>query len=191
MAQLGWIIDLTKCVGCHTCEVACKAENNTYPQMSPLPLKSDFSADEASYRRVLEIESGRYPNPKRSFYTMACHHCEHPACMESCPVDAITKRAADGVVLIDQNTCIGCEYCAAACPYGAPQFNTSTGLMEKCTFCVHRIDADLEPACVTACMARALSWTFNPDAPGDVPEGFADPRLTRPAVEWRRDRVNG
>ena len=174
MPQIGWIIDLTKCTGCRTCEVACKMENNTLPILSPLPLKSEYAA-----------------NVKRSFYTMSCHHCEHPACMASCPVDAISKRSQDGVVLIDQAKCIGCKYCSTACPYGAPQFNEVTGLMEKCTFCVHRIDEGLEPACVTSCLGGALQWTFDVDAPGDTPDGFADPRLTDPSVEWRRDRVRG
>ncbi len=191
MPQIGWIIDLTKCVGCHTCEVACKAENNTYPQMSPLPMKSDFSAVGVSYRRVLEVESGRYPHPKRSFYTMSCNHCEQPACMKACPSGAISKRSSDGIVLLDQSMCTGCRYCAAACPYGAPQFNEQTGVMEKCTFCVHRLDEGLEPSCVSGCMGRALSMTVNPNGPGETPEGFADPRLTLPAIEWKRDKVKG
>lgn len=191
MPQIGWIIDLTKCTGCHTCEVACKMENNTFPQLSPLPVKSAWGSAQVNWRRVLEIESGRFPNVKRSFYTMSCHHCAHPACMASCPADAISKRGQDGIVLIDQSKCIGCKYCATACPYGAPQFNETTGLMEKCTFCVHRIDAGLEPACVTSCLGGALQWTFDVDTPGDVPDAFADPRLTGPAVEWRRDKVRG
>jgi len=191
MPQIGWIIDLTKCTGCHTCEVACKMENNTPPILSPLLLKSPYEAVQVNWRRVLEIESGRYPNVKRSFYTMSCHHCAEPACMASCPVGAITKRDKDGVVLIDQTACIGCKYCAAACPYGAPQFNETTGLMEKCTFCVHRIDVGLEPACVTSCLGGALQWTVDFDAPGEPPENFADPALTNPSVEWRRDIVKG
>lgn len=191
MPQIGWIIDLTRCTGCHTCEVACKMENNTAPVLSPLPLASPWSARQVNWRRVLEVESGRYPHARRAFYTMSCHHCEHPACMAACPAGAISKRSSDGVVLIDQNACIGCRYCGAVCPYGAPQFNEDTGKTEKCTFCVHRIDEGLEPACVTACLGGALQWTVEPDSPGEVPPGFADPRLTRPAVEWLRDRVNG
>lgn len=191
MPQLGWIIDLTKCTGCHTCEIACKAENNTYPQVAPIELKSPFKAKQVNWRRVLEFESGRFPYVKRSFYTMSCHHCAEPACMKACPVGAISKRSQDGIVLIDQAACIGCKYCSTACPYGAPQFNEETGVTEKCTFCVHRLDVGLEPACVTACLGGALQWTFDVDAPGAVPPDFADPRLTLPAVEWRRDRVNG
>ena len=191
MPQIGWIIDLTRCTGCHTCEVACKTENNTDPIRSPLPLASAWTAKQVNWRRVLEIESGSYPNTKRAFYTMSCHHCAHPACLEACPVGAIEKRGEDGVVLIDQNACVGCKYCSTACPYGAPQFNETTGKTEKCTFCVHRLDESLEPACVTSCLGGALQWTFEPDGPGDTPPGFADPRMTRPSVQWLRDRVRG
>ncbi len=191
MPQLGWIIDLTKCTGCHTCEVACKMENNTFPQLSPLPIKSPYKAQQVNWRHVLEIESGSYPNAKRSFYTMSCHHCEHPACMASCPVGAIAKRSGDGVVLLDQSKCTGCKYCAAACPYGAPQFNDATGIMEKCTFCVQRLDAGEIPACVTSCLGGALQVTTDFQAPGDVPPGFADPTLTGPSVQWIADTVRG
>lgn len=191
MPQIGWIIDLTRCTGCHTCEVACKMENNTLPELSPLPVKSPYSAQQVNWRRVLEIESGRYPNVKRSFYTMSCHHCAHPACAAACPVGAIHKREGDGVVLLDQDKCIGCKYCAAACPYGAPQFNETTGVMEKCTFCVHRIDVGLKPACVDACLGEALQWSTDVDAPGEAPPGFADPTLTHPSVRWIADRVRG
>ena len=191
MPQIGWILDLTKCTGCHTCEVACKAENNTHPQTSPLVLKSPFSVQTVNYRRVIEIEKGRYPNVRRVFYSVACNHCKEPACMKACPVDAITKRQSDGIVLIDQSLCIGCKYCEAACPYGAPRFNEVTGIMEKCTFCVHRIDAGLQPACVEACVGGALQFTYDPHSPGDIPDEFANPRLTIPSIEWMRDQVNG
>jgi Fe-S-cluster-containing dehydrogenase component len=191
MPQLGWIIDLTKCTGCHTCEVACKMENNTFPQLSPLPITSPYKAQQVNWRRVLEIESGTYPNARRSFYTMSCHHCEHPACMAACPAGAITKRSSDGVVLLDQSKCIGCKYCAAACPYGAPQFNEATGIMEKCTFCAHRLAVGEKPACVTACLGGALQFTTDFQAPGDVPPGFADPTLTNPSVQWIADTVRG
>jgi DMSO reductase iron-sulfur subunit len=183
MAQMGWIIDLTRCVGCHACAVACKSENNTSPVLPPLQVRNG-KAMTVNWRTVLTRESGLYPNPKLTFVTMSCNHCTDPACLKSCPVGAITKRT-DGIVLIDYDTCIGCKYCIWACPYGAPQFNAATRKVEKCTFCVHRIDAGLQPACVTTCTGRALTFVtdFDPAQSGQgAPQEFADPALTRPSV---------
>ncbi len=185
MPQIGWIIDLTRCVGCHTCSVACIAENNTIPADANLQVRNG-RAVAVRYRRVLEREAGTYPNVLKDFVTMACHHCAEPACLKSCPVGAITKRSADGIVLIDQERCVGCQYCVWACPYGAPQFNEATGLVEKCTFCYHRLDAGLQPACVTACLGKALQVGYDVRGPGQPPAGFADSSLTRPSVRWER-----
>jgi len=185
MSQLGWIIDLTKCVGCHTCSVACKAENNTYPQSSPIVMKG-VNAEKVDWRIVIEKETGIYPTPKRDFITMSCNHCNAPSCQKACPVGAISKRAEDGVVLINQDRCIGCRYCVWACPYGAPKFNVTTSKVEKCTFCAHRLAEGLEPACVTACVGRALRVILDPRSVGKPPEGFADPSLTEPNVLFER-----
>lgn len=185
MTQLGWKIDLTKCIGCHTCSVACKSENNTYPQTSPIT-SNGVTAEKVDWRNVIEKESGTYPRPKRDFITMSCNHCSEPSCLKSCPVSAITKRSEDGVVLIDQDKCIGCRYCVWACPYGAPRFNSVTKKVEKCTFCAHRLAEGLQPACVTSCVGRALTVIQNPSSIGDAPDGFADPTLTRPNVTFER-----
>ncbi|MDH3379567.1 MAG: 4Fe-4S dicluster domain-containing protein [Gammaproteobacteria bacterium] len=196
MAQLGWLIDLDKCTGCDSCTVACKAENNTRPLGSPLPFKNGRGVipDHVSYRWVVKKETGVYPNPTLTFVTSACNHCEDPACLVACPTKAIFKRAEDGIVLIDQDKCIGCKYCIHACPYGAPQFNSETEKVEKCTFCVHRLYDDsgsrtgFEPACVTTCVGNALHMVegFNfADSGMNAPDGFADPSLTQPAVNFR------
>ncbi|MBI2933532.1 MAG: 4Fe-4S dicluster domain-containing protein [Planctomycetes bacterium] len=184
MPQYGWTIDLTKCVGCHGCAVACKAENNTAPQTAPLVVRN-ARAVAVNYRRVLYRWAGAYPTPTLTFVTSACNHCANPACMPACPVGAISKRAADGIVLIDYDRCIGCKYCLWACPYGAPQFNETTEKVEKCTFCVQRIDAGLKPACVTTCAGRALNFVTNFDSGQSgqsAPAGFAPANHTRPSV---------
>ncbi|RME92060.1 MAG: 4Fe-4S dicluster domain-containing protein [Verrucomicrobia bacterium] len=170
MAKVGWIIDLKKCIGCRSCQVACKSENRT-------PLRTDW-------RFVVERESGVYPRPKREFISLACNHCDEPACLKACPKQAISKRP-DGIVLTDQNKCVGCRRCKAACPYGAPRIDTETNKVSKCTMCVQRIDAGLKPACATACLTGAI--TFVEDFQGTTvhyPDGFADPRLTRPNIDF-------
>ena len=139
-------IDLEYCIGCNACTIACKSENNT-------PLGVD-------YNRVIEVEEGEFRDPRQApearvyFVPMPCMHCGRPACLSACPVGAITKRAEDGIVLINKDKCIGCRYCAWACPYGAPQYNAEAKVTEKCTLCVHRTSIGLQPACVTSCISR-------------------------------------
>ncbi|MDO8691638.1 MAG: 4Fe-4S dicluster domain-containing protein [Dehalococcoidia bacterium] len=191
MPQKGWALDLGKCTGCESCTVACKAELNTFPQQSPLTLKNNAyeSPKHVSYRWVVSRNSGAYPDPSVTFVTSSCNHCQNPACMAACPVDAITKRQTDGIVLIDQEKCIGCKYCMWACPYGAPQYNESTQKVEKCTFCVHRQEQGLKPACVTTCTGRALNLVeeFDATASGsNRPDGFADPSHTVPSIGFTK-----
>ena len=189
MAQYGWILKLDKCIGCESCTVACKAENNTAPQISPLQLKRDTIPIHTSYRWVVFKESGTYPDVSKIFVTSACNHCANPACLAACPTSpkAITKRDSDGIVLIDQDLCIGCKYCIWACPYGAPQFNAVTEKVEKCTLCVHRVTEGLQPSCVTTCVGEALEFTTDfsaVDSGADRPDGFASPALTTPSIKF-------
>ena len=196
MSQLGWQIDLDKCIGCYSCAIACKSENNTSPLLSPLPFKNGNGVlpDAVNYRWVIRKEAGVYPNPSVTFITSACNHCQSPGCLAACPVPgAITKRSSDGVVLIDQQKCIGCRNCIQACPYGAPQFNSATKKVEKCTFCLHRLygidgkRTEFVPACVTTCVGDALHFVENfsmSESGMNKPDGFADPNLTRPSVKF-------
>ena len=169
--QVGWNVDLKTCIGCRSCFVACKAENRT-------PLRTDW-------RFVVEREKGKYPTPKREFISVACNHCVEPACLKSCPVDAITKRELDGAVLIDQDRCNGCRYCVFACPFGAPRIDTETGLVSKCTMCFHRLDGGLQPACADACLTGALSYVADFSGVGsNRPDDFADQALTLANIEF-------
>lgn len=191
MGQRGWLIDLGRCIGCHSCTVACKSEQNTTPLTSPLLFKGGNPQRplHVSYRWVVVQEGGTYPDVWRTFVTSACNHCQTPACLNSCPVNAISKRPSDGIVLIDQERCIGCRYCVWACPYGAPQWNEVTQRVEKCTMCVERIDQGLDPACTTTCVGKALTYVpdFDPAESGrNAPDGFADPALTIPSTRFAK-----
>jgi anaerobic dimethyl sulfoxide reductase subunit B (iron-sulfur subunit) len=186
MPQFGWTVDLRRCVGCDACSVACKAEMNTDPVSSPLVIRNGHPV-QVNYRAVLTVEGGDYPNVTTVFVTAACNHCASPACLPACPVGAITKDAATGLVQIAAATCVGCRYCEWACPYGAIQFNERSGKVEKCTGCAHRLAENLAPACVATCPTGALQFTrdFRPTT-SEPPEGFADPSLTRPSIRFLR-----
>ena len=160
MTRWVMVADLRRCVGCQTCTAACKHANATPPGVQ--------------WRRVLDIETGAYPNVKRSFVPVGCMHCADPPCMHVCPSTA-TRQRADGIVSIDYDLCIGCGYCAVACPYQArykvdraefaygesmapeaQRFDAKRiGVATKCTFCSERIDAGL---------ARGLKPGVDPEA---------------------------
>ena len=180
MPQLGFKVDLSRCVGCHACEIACKQEQNTLPGVR--------------FRQVIEREFGTYPTPKRLFVSMACNHCAEPACLKACPQGAIAKDPKWGLVLIDEEACIGCRYCAAVCPYGAPQYNAASQKMEKCTLCVHRVlTADrtertaYEPACVSTCIGKALELVELPTQTEPDPSEFAERKMTEPSIVFAWD----
>ncbi len=139
--QYGFLMDHRRCIGCHACTVACKAENN-------VPV--------GSFRTwVKYTEKGRFPSIKRHFAILRCNHCSKAPCVTICPVNALEKRK-DGIVDIDRAACIGCRACMQACPYDAIYLNEDTGVVEKCHFCAHRIEKNLEPACVIVCPEQAI-----------------------------------
>lgn len=145
--QLTFYYDQTRCTGCETCVVACKDWN-------------DVPAGPANWMRGSAIEKGKYPNLFVAFLITPCYHCAQPACVPACPVGAISKRAEDGIVLVDGEACLGqddCGMCAEACPYRAPQFGAEENAkMQKCNFCVDRWAEGKKPICVDACPLRAI-----------------------------------
>ena len=145
--QMAFFFDQTRCVGCYACVISCKQWN----QIPPGPVK---------WRQMLTTEKGKYPNVSVRFLSIACCHCENPECLNVCPVNAITKREKDGVVLVDREICLGgesCGVCREVCPYDAPQFGAEADAkMQKCNFCAERLEENKKPICVEACMTRAL-----------------------------------
>lgn len=147
--QLGFVLDKTRCIGCHACTVACKSEND-------VPL-GDFRT------WVKYTEAGHFPEVKRSFTVLRCNQCSDAPCVTICPVTALDKRP-DGIVDLDRDVCIGCKACMQGCPYDALYLNESTGTAEKCHFCAHRTEQGLAPACAVVCPTEAI-------IPGDFDDG--------------------
>lgn len=161
--RYGIVINLKKCYGCNACTVICKQKNGTPPGVF--------------WARVYANETGKYPRARREYLPTVCMHCAEPACVKVCPTGASYKRE-DGIVLIDQNKCIGCRYCMTSCPYNVRYFDfggdegyfpekglvayektqregIAKGTVSKCTLCVDRIEAGEEPACVQTCPTKA------------------------------------
>ena len=161
--KLGLVIDLDTCVGCHACAVACK-EWNSGGVAGPLTDEDPYGKEPFGvwFNRVHSYEHAREDGGSATVhFPRSCLHCEEPACVTVCPTGASYKRAADGIVLIDEDKCIGCKLCSWACPYGAREFDQVVGVMKKCTLCIDRIyNANLapeerQPACVFVCPTKA------------------------------------
>jgi Fe-S-cluster-containing dehydrogenase component len=157
------VIDMSRCIGCHACTAACKVKNGTPPGIF--------------YTKVLQSEVGSYPKVRLSFQPVLCMHCNDAACVDVCPTGA-TQKLDNGIVAVDQNKCIGCRYCMAACPFNARYFNFgqaeeaypgkgltpyeqvrsqehAIGTVGKCDFCQDRLAQGKQPACVQACVSGA------------------------------------
>ncbi len=190
--KFAYALNLSKCIGCRRCTHACVEENNQHRG-------TEERGDQIEYIRVLEMEKGsldveksvhdydhQVPAEGKYYMPVQCHHCNNPPCVKACPVEA-TWQEPDGIVVVDYNWCIGCRYCAAACPYWARKFNwieprlptdavnpdthylgnrpRYKGVMEKCTFCVQRVRQGLNPACHDICPtgSRKFGNLLDPD----------------------------
>jgi Fe-S-cluster-containing dehydrogenase component len=170
MPRYGMVIDLKRCYGCYACVMACKVKNHTPPGVF--------------WSRILKGERGTFPNTVRQALPVLCMHCEEPSCMEVCPTGA-TQKLDNGIVIVDQDKCMGCKACIMACPYGARysvekwesyfpdglqlspyeefakqawEKKSGVGVATKCDFCRDRLDESREPACVEACPANARTF---------------------------------
>ena len=173
--QWAFGVDAGKCIGCLRCVEACKKENDVpanahmyrtwveryvyiegedRPRIDSQqdPVNIAASGSEGAYRFANRYRNERVE--KAFFVPKLCNQCTHPACVQVCPVGA-TYKTKDGVVLVDQDYCIGCRYCVQACPYGARYLHPTKGVADKCTWCYHRITRGLQPACVDACPVGA------------------------------------
>lgn len=173
LTKLGFVIDHRVCIGCHACTVACKSEND-------IPV-GDFRT------WVKLVEAGEFPNTKRSFLIERCNHCEHAPCVGICPVNALFKRP-DGIVDFNNDQCIGCRACQAACPYDAIYMDRNRGhTVAKCNFCSHRIDQGLEPACVVVCPTQAILFGDLDDPASVVARASAGGNGAGPALRPRAE----
>ena len=189
--KLGLVIDLDTCVGCHACAVSCK-EWNAGGIAGPLTDTDPYgkAPEGVWFNRVHSYEvdaspgcagagasagAESLPQPAMTLhFPRSCLHCETPACVTVCPTGASYKRAEDGIVLVDEDKCIGCKLCSWACPYGAREYSAVEGVMKKCTLCVDRIynenlaESERQPACVQACPSRARHFGDLGDPESDV-----------------------
>lgn len=139
--RYGFILDQTKCIGCHACTVACKSENGVAV---------------GTFRTwVKYIEKGEFPDTKRFFAVLRCNQCDDAPCIEICPTNALFRRH-DGIVDFNNNLCIGCKSCMQGCPYDALYIDPETNTAAKCHFCAHRAEQNLEPACAVVCPTQAI-----------------------------------
>jgi anaerobic dimethyl sulfoxide reductase subunit B len=180
--QVGFYFDQTRCTGCNACQVTCKDVN-------------DIPAGPENWLRLGYTEQGRTPDLLVTYLFSPCWQCAEPVCAEACPSEAISKRTADGIVVVDRAACLGKETCGAkcekACPYGAPQFGPEQDAkMAKCHFCLPLWEKGGKPACVVACPTRALDAAPLDElqatyGKGSRAIGFQHSPRTQPAVVFK------
>ena len=178
--QHGFYFNADNCIACHACEAACSEKNDNPAHIA--------------FRSVGFVEGGTYPSYQRLNISMACNHCDNPVCLKGCPTRAYTKFAEYGAVLQDPDICFGCGYCTWVCPYNAPQLDPIKGQVSKCNLCVDRLEVGLKPACVSACLGRALDFGVIENIPEgrsqaktEIP-GFPRPDITHPNIRFQQTR---
>lgn len=178
--QIGFLVDLSRCVGCGACEMACQHNHPDSP------------------RGFRHMQKWSGSHREQAFLSMACNHCGSPECMRVCPFGCYEKKR-DGVVTHNSAKCIGCGRCVGACPFQAPRILPLTGKVAKCDLCYERLQAGKQPLCVEACPMEALKLC---DVGTQVVDWQDYPlvRYTQPSIRfikarqplcfWREDRIN-
>ena len=187
MGKKVFVIDLSICNGCYTCQFACKDEhcgNDWSPIAKSQPEIGQF------WIKLTEKVRGTVPKVKVAYRPHMCMHCDEPACMSSCAVEGAIYKRDDGLVIIDAEKCTGCRNCMDACPYGTIYFNEDLNLAQKCTGCAHLLDSGwTEPRCVDACPTLALKFMDEEDAKDLIVEAEVwKPELketTKPRVYYK------
>lgn len=186
MTQFGLAINQKRCIGCHTCSVACKQQNN-----EPAGVWWNKTTTEGS--DIKDVPTGEFPDAELVYRTVSCQHCKNPACEAVCPTGATHKDEETGIVLVDEDTCIGCQACIEACPYEGvrtlipeePQFYCAEAIggvgpkhvgntVEKCTLCYHLTSQGGTPACVGVCPARARVFGDLDDPESEISKLIAE-----------------
>jgi Fe-S-cluster-containing dehydrogenase component len=152
--------DEASCIGCQACEVHCITNKHLGPGPAPCKIVS-----------VGPVNVGG--RPRIHFVFMPCFHCEEAWCMKACPTGAMQRREKDGIVSVQSSVCVGCKSCIAACPWGTPQWDPASRKAVKCDYCMDRLDAGLQPACVTKCVTGCLSFGVATEAPDPRRERYA------------------
>ena len=143
--KLTLVVELDRCIACKGCQVACHMENGTEPGVNRI--------------QVRQIgPTGVFPDLELYFLPVTCQHCEEPACVSACPTGALHQNEADGVVLLDQDKCVGCRSCARVCPYHAVAYSPVRKKADKCTLCAESREKGEGPACARSCSGSALHW---------------------------------
>ncbi|MEN8180086.1 MAG: DmsC/YnfH family molybdoenzyme membrane anchor subunit [Pseudomonadota bacterium] len=179
--QHGFYFNADNCIACHACEAACSEKNDNPAHIA--------------FRSVGFVEGGTNPAYQRLNISMACNHCDDPVCLKGCPTRAYTKFAEYGAVLQDPDICFGCGYCTWVCPYNAPQLDPVKGQVTKCNMCVDRLEVGLKPACVSACLGKALDFGVIENIPegrnqakAEIP-GFPRTDITHPNIRFQQTRT--
>jgi tetrathionate reductase subunit B len=174
--RYGFVIDISRCIDCRACLVACSAENNVGMKYTRIWVKDTGV-------------KGEFPNLTRTFVPYNCMHCENPPCVEVCVSGATFKDKDTGLVLVDQEACIGCGYCVDACPYNARYLDRERGVVDKCTGCIQRVLVGQQPACVATCVGKARMFGDLNDPTSEVSIALKNAKVVH-RLDYEKDGIH-